>query len=177
MILAVDVCYESTVASAAGIQFSLWSSRTPVGVHHIRVQHVSEYVPGEFYRRELPCILALIDEHSLTPRTIIIDGYVYLDGISMPGLGKYLYDALEGEVNIVGVAKSAFSGIDGRYELLRGDSTRPLYVTTAGMPLNRAKECIMVMHGKHRIPTLLKQADQEAKLYSVVQDTATCGEK
>ena len=177
MILAVDVCYENALASVAGIAFSRWPSCNPIGIYHTSVRPVSEYVRGEFYKRELPCILALIDEHSLTPRAIIIDGYVYLDGISMPGLGKYLYDALEGEVNIVGVAKSAFSGIDGRYELLRGDSTWPLYVTTAGMPLNRAKECIMVMHGKHRIPTLLKQADQEAKLYSVVQDTTTCGEK
>jgi hypothetical protein len=31
---------------------------------------------------------------------------VYLDGFSEAGLGKYLYDALKGEVSVVGMAKS-----------------------------------------------------------------------
>jgi hypothetical protein len=32
------------------------------------------------------------------------------------------------------------------------------------------------MHGKYRIPTLLKIADQEARTYTILQGNATCGE-
>ena len=163
MILAVDAYYHKTNASVAGIAFESWSACNPISVHVSRVERVSAYVSGEFYQRELPCILALLNEHELSPGTIIIDGYVYLDGSSTPGLGKHLYDALKGHVTVVGVAKQAFADLGSQYAIVRGNSTRPLYVTAEGMVLERAKACIMAMHGKHRIPTLLKRADQESR--------------
>jgi deoxyribonuclease V len=138
-----------------------------MGIYHTRVHPVSEYIPGEFYKRELPCILSLIRDHGLSPQTIIIDGYVYLDGRSTPGLGKHLYDALNEETRIVGVAKNAFFGIDAFCMLFRGGSAKPLFVTAQGMDLQHAKNCILAMHGKNRIPTLLKRADQEARQFSV----------
>jgi deoxyribonuclease V len=91
---------------------------------------------------------------------VIIDGYVYLDGHSRPGLGKYLHDALCGKVKIIGVAKNPFKGITGEYELYRGLSTKPLHITCAGMTLAEAKSRIAAMHGSYRIPTLLKTVDQ-----------------
>jgi deoxyribonuclease V len=163
MILAVDAYYSKNSARVAGIGFERWSSQNPRHIYYSRVQGVDDYRPGEFYKRELPCILALIDEHGLTPGTIVIDGYVYLDGLSKPGLGKYLFDALNGEITIVGVAKNPFPGISRHCEILRGGSTRPLLVTAVGMELSRAKACVLKMHGKDRIPTLLKKADQESR--------------
>lgn len=160
MLLAVDVHYRTDRAIAAGILFDSWSSSHPVRIFRSEVKKVREYVPGEFYKRELPCILTLIREHALSPGTIIIDGYVYLDGVSTPGLGKHLYDTLNGAARVVGVAKNSLPGIGRDHEILRGSSSRPLYVTAAGMPLARAKERILSMHGSHRIPTLLKIVDQ-----------------
>ena len=77
-----------------------------------------------------------------------------------PGLGKFLYDALGGEVIVIGVAKTAFRGIPPLYQLFRGGSKRPLYVTAAGVHLDLAKDFIRSMHGEHRLPTMLKRVDR-----------------
>lgn len=166
MMLAVDVHYQANCAQVAGVVFERWSSSRPQAVYFSAVKGAQAYVPGQFYKRELPAILTLINDNDLSPGTIIIDGYVYLDGVSQPGLGKHLYDALNGRARIVGVAKNALSGIGGHHEILRGSSSRPLYVTAAGMPLARARQCILRMHGRHRMPTLLKTADRECRRHS-----------
>ena len=163
MIIAVDACYQEKRACVAGVLFDDWRSSTPVKVYHSQVARVGPYVPGQFYKRELPGIISLMDEHRLSPSTIVIDGYVYLDGASTPGLGKHLFDDLGGRISVVGVAKNALAGISRRYAIFRGASLRPLYVTAAGMDPGRAQRCIISMHGNHRIPTLLKQADQACR--------------
>jgi deoxyribonuclease V len=160
LILAVDVYYENSGAVVAGIGFADWTDTAPAASYVSAIDQAGRYIPGQFYKRELPCILELLKEHKLSPTHIIIDGYVYLDGYSRPGLGKHLYDALSGKVKIVGVAKNPFRGITGEYELYRGLSTKPLYITCAGMTLSEAKSRIAAMHGQHRIPTLLKTVDQ-----------------
>jgi deoxyribonuclease V len=91
---------------------------------------------------------------------MIIDGYVFLDGQSTAGLGKYLYDSLGGKVPIIGVAKKAFNNISADYALLRGKSQKPLYITAVDIPIAEAKAKIASMQGVHRIPTLLRQVDQ-----------------
>ena len=163
MILAVDACYQENQARVAGVLFADWRSSAPLNVCHSRVDGVGGYVPGEFYKRELPGIISLMGEHRLSPSTIVIDGYVYLDGVSKPGLGKHLFDELNGRVSVVGVAKNALAGISRRYAIFRGGSLRPLYVTAEGVALEQAKACITGMHGNHRIPTLLKQVDQACR--------------
>jgi len=163
MMLAVDAHYQAARAQVAGVAFERWSSAIPQAVYLSRVTGAHTYVPGQFYRRELPGILTLLQEHALSPGTIVIDGYVYLDGLSTPGLGKHLFDALHGRTRIIGVAKSPLSGIDSCHALLRGGSRRPLYVTAAGLALAQAKACIAAMHGGHRMPTLLKMADQDSR--------------
>lgn len=77
-----------------------------------------------------------------------------------PGLGARLWDALGGRVPVIGVAKSRYQGTRVETELLRGASRRPLFITVLGVPLDEAKMLIGRMNGKHRIPTLLKRADQ-----------------
>ena len=65
---------------------------------------------GEFYRRELPCLLAVL-QNIPKPDVIVIDGYVWL-GSGHSGLGAHLYDALNQTGAVVGVAKSRFHSAD-----------------------------------------------------------------
>ena len=111
----------------------------------------------------LPLILHLLEEHQLRPTIIVIDGYVYLDGEAQEGLGKKLFDALEGRVVVVGVAKNRYKNLAGSYEICRGASKRPLFVTVEGMSLVEAKEAILSMHGESRMPSLLKYVDGLAR--------------
>lgn len=163
MIVAVDVHYTEPGAIAAGVYFEDWADACPAHSAISRFDAVEPYEPGAFYRRELPCILGLLHAHALRPDIVIVDGHVFLDGNGRPGLGKHLFDALEGRVPVIGVAKTAFVGIGDDHALLRGDSARPLYVSAAGMPLHLAKSHIETMHGAHRLPTLLKAADRACR--------------
>lgn len=45
----------------------------------------AEYLPGEFYRRELPPLLAVIPRSSALA-LIVVDGYVDLDAAGRPAL-------------------------------------------------------------------------------------------
>ena len=117
----------------------------------------AEYAPGQFYLRELPCLLAVIDRLDALPRTIVVDGYVFL-GPERPGLGAHLYDALAGNVPVVGVAKRPFRDAFA-VPVRRGESARPLYVTAIGLAVGEAAAHVRAMHGEHRIPTLLRRVD------------------
>jgi deoxyribonuclease V len=160
MILAVDVQYSENNAVAAGVLFESWQDEKAQKESVSLIEGVAGYEPRNFFKRELPCILKLIVEHHLKPEIIIVDGYVFLDGFSKAGLGKHLYDALNGEVSVVGIAKKRFKDIDSRLEVYRGSSRKPLYVTAVGIDLERAKRNVCTMHGKNRLPTLIKRADQ-----------------
>ncbi|SFI44077.1 endonuclease V [Nitrosomonas sp. Nm34] len=164
MILAVDVHYDNHNGLVAGVAFKWWTDAEPDERYITRVEQVSDYVPGQFYQRELPGILKLLSEHGLQPEYIVIDSYVYLDGNAKPGLSKHLYDALQGKVKVIGVAKKRFAGISETYALYRGKSKQPLYITSAGEALSAAKWYILSMCGIYRIPTILKKADQLSRL-------------
>lgn len=160
MILATDVHYGPNGATAAGVSFSSWEAERPERLYVSRINEVKAYRPGHFYERELPCLLRLLEESGADPAIVLVDGYVYLDGHSLPGLGKRLFDALEGRVKVVGVAKSAYRGIGEELALLRGASRRPLYVTCVGEDLAAAKAGVLAMSGSDRIPLMLRLADQ-----------------
>jgi deoxyribonuclease V len=160
MILAVDVHYSENHATVAGVVFEAWTDETPEMELVSIVEGIADYQPGQFYKRELPCILKLIEENVLQLECIVVDGLVYLDGSCKAGLGKHLFDALGGKVPVVGVAKKLYKGISPHYEIYRGTSNKPLYVTAVGIDLNQAKEYIRNMHGKYRQPTLLKRVDR-----------------
>lgn len=163
MILAVDVDYRDAVASISGIYFSSWKDPRATEVFHSTSEVSEDYRPGQFYKRELPCIMRLLNEHALTPEVIVIDGYVYLGDESNPGLGMYLYNELEGRIPIIGVAKKRFKNTSAESEIYRGDSEHPLYVTSVGLDLETAKKNVHAMHGKNRVPTLLKYVDHECR--------------
>ncbi|WP_239352002.1 hypothetical protein [Snodgrassella communis] len=72
--------------------------------------NIAPYQSGQFYRRELPYIMALLDKIDLsTTSTIVIDEYVHLADSEID-LGGYLYHALDKTIPIIGVAKKEFSG-------------------------------------------------------------------
>jgi deoxyribonuclease V len=129
-------------ASAASVLFSDYSDAEPAAVHVQILSGAADYLPGEFYRRELPGILALLKKFDRIPDELIVDGYVMLG--ERPGLGYHLFSALGGHLPVIGVAKSKFKGASG-IEVFRGWSIRPLYVTTAGMDPATAAERIQRM--------------------------------
>lgn len=56
MILAIDVHYRDTFAKAVGVLFN-WDDEHPQKIITTIVDNVDEYIPGEFYKRELPSVL------------------------------------------------------------------------------------------------------------------------
>ena len=124
------------------------------------VSGVDPYRPGEFYRRELPPLRAVIppaDELAL----IVVDGYVDLDPDGRPGLGAHVQ--AEFGVPVIGAAKTAFGTATHAARVLRGLSSRPLYVTAAGMTITDAAILVTEMAGRFRLPDALKRVDQLAR--------------
>jgi deoxyribonuclease V len=158
-ILAVDVSYHNEQAVAAGMLFSDWRACESTDKIVAYISNIQAYVPGQFFRRELPCILALLDQLHALPDYIVIDGYVYLGKEQKPGLGKYLFDALDNRSIVIGVAKKRFKDTPVDVEIYRGQSKRPLYVTSVGIEHSLARQYILEMCGENRIPVLLKSVD------------------
>lgn len=157
MIAAIDVHYrEDGPATAVAVVFGDFSDYEVYQTYTCHIRRTESYVPGQFYRRELPCILSVLEMIKEDIDSIIIDGYVDLG--EKPGLGRHLWETLDCRKNIIGVAKKYFSGSDA-LKVFRGNSIRPLYITSAGIVPSEAANLIEKMHGKNRIPTLLKLAD------------------
>ena len=159
MILAVDVDYrKNNHAVIAGIVFKNWQDEEATKIIVTNLDNIEDYISGQFYKRELPCILKLLNEIQYTLKCIVIDGYVFLDE-NKKGLGAYLYEALDKKIPVIGVAKTAFKNISSDTYLYRGESKKPLYITAAGIELEEAKKSIKKMYGKYRFPKLLKEVD------------------
>ena len=116
-------------------------------------------------KRELPVIISLLSSITISiVDTIVVDGYVNLGNKSLKGLGAYLYDYLNKKLPIVGVAKTKFGPSNNiTREILRGNSKKPLYITSAGIELSKASSCILKMHGDYRIPYIPKLVDLKTR--------------
>ncbi|MDR3633483.1 MAG: endonuclease V [Isosphaeraceae bacterium] len=121
---------------------------------------VEPYEPSQFFRRELPSLLAVLCRVATPLETVVIDGYVWLHDEDKPGLGAHLYEALGKRTPIIGVAKTPFAGARQAGAVVRGTSQRPLFMTAANLELGTACRSIQRMHGAFRLPTLLKRLDQ-----------------
>jgi len=159
MMACTDVYYRSGDAIAACVIFRGWSDWKAEEEIVERVTQVEPYEPGRFYKRELPCLLKVLEKTNHPLDLIIVDGYVHLDDSGTPGLGAFLHMALNGTIPVMGVAKSKFNERAPSTAVFRGLSRRPLYVSVTGMDLSEAAEKIENMHGPFRIPTLLKRVD------------------
>ena len=166
MILAFDTYYYAdNTALTICIAFQNWNDAMPGATYNEQITGIAGYEPGEFYKRELPCILSLwetIPHEDI--EAIIVDGFVYLDDDLKYGLGGHLYEALGRKIPVIGVAKTNFATIiNQKASLVRGDSKKPLYITAVGINLSDAVAKIDTMHGAFRIPTLLKMLDRLTK--------------
>lgn len=163
MILAVDVHYldDEDTARAGGVVLVRWDDADAADRLTHMHRGVADYVPGQFYRRELPCLLPLVrrarEAHAIG--TIVVDGYVDLG--DRPGMGRHLHDALDGACAVVGVAKTQFAGARA-VAITRGTSSRPLWVTATGDAEEAARR-VQAMAGRGRIPKLLREADRLAR--------------
>ena len=158
---AVDVCYlasneaRAAVVVAADPRLSsiVWSRTAITSV-------TAPYQPGEFWRRELPPLRAVLDG-VVAPALIVIDGYVDLDPDGRPGLGARIHAELG--VPVIGVAKTFFRGAVHAAPVCRGRSARPLFVTAAGISVTDAAGMVAQMAGPYRIPDALRLADRLAR--------------
>jgi deoxyribonuclease V len=160
MLVSVDVDYRPDATVAACVLFRDWEDAAEAGHFVDRGPPAEAYVPGEFYRRELPSLLRVLAQVSEPLVAVLIDGYVWLGGEERPGLGAHLYEALGRRVPVIGVAKTAFHSSHAAVPVLRGASQRPLLVTAVGVDVQAAAACVQRMHGPSRLPTLLKRVDR-----------------
>lgn len=165
MILAFDTYYFENKAKTVCLLFESWTDDRPLNIFTEIVEDVEEYIPGEFYKRELPCILSLLQRIDMVlVEYIVIDGFVILDDKMKLGLGGYLYESLHSKIPVIGVAKTNFATIQKlKKEIIRGESIKPLYITSMGIDLELAASFILQMHGIYRFPSLLKQLDNLTK--------------
>ena len=152
---AVDVDYREGYAVAACVTFAEWGAAAAAAERTVRVERVEPYEPGAFYKRELPCLLAVLE--GVDAGVVVVDGYVWLDA-GKRGLGAHLHEARASRGAVIGVAKSAYAGAPG-VPVSRGSSAQPLWVTAAGIDVDEAARAVKAMHGEHRMPTLLRHVD------------------
>jgi deoxyribonuclease V len=100
----------------------------------VRLADVERYRPGEFYCCELPALRAVLADAGPLD-LLIVDGHVDLDPDGRTGLGAHAH--AEFDVPVIGVAKTAFTTATHAIPVHRGQATRALYVTAAGIPCPR----------------------------------------
>lgn len=165
MFLAIDVHYRNEMARVVSLEFEHWRSTEPLTFHELEMDVAAEYQPGEFYKRELPCILEILKYSDLEKvEAIIIDGYVVLDDKGKAGLGAILYNKINKKVPIIGIAKRPFHQNRKNVALVfRGKSKNPLYITSIPFNPENYADKVKNMAGLYRIPDLIKLLDQKTK--------------
>ena len=163
-IACLDVQYFDTYASVAAVTCLGWDAAKPQLSVSTRVPLAGDYQAGEFYKRELAPLLTII---KLIPQPVdvyVIDAYCQLDAEGSPGLGADFYEAIDRSAPVIGVAKNRFRHSEHAAEVLRGNSSKPLFVTSVGLPHTEAAACIAAMAGDHRMPVMLKAVDGFARI-------------
>ena len=175
MIVAFDTYYYNGFSYTVGGVFKSWGDKeVSYYVTSKRTCIDSEYISGELYKRELPCILQCLKMMNIDEiETIIVDGFVWLseDGKTLTkGLGAILQDAifkLYGmKKTIVGVAKNRYHvDIPECVVLERGlESKKPLFITCSETCFTEFYASqIKVMSGEYRMPNILKSVDAKTR--------------
>ena len=159
MLACFDTHYLPDRTRTACVLFDKWTDASAQQEHVQELPWMAiDYIPGEFYRRELPSILTLLAHLDIPINGILIDGYVWLDNQQRKGLGAHVFHAQDGRCPVIGIAKNRFWGSHA-IEIKRGQSKKPIFITATGIASADAAHHIQHMAGEYRIPTLLKQAD------------------
>lgn len=163
MILAFDTFYFDNKAKTVCLKFDF--TENDLTTYFEIIENIAEYIPGEFYKRELPCIISLLKKvDAADVDLIIVDGFVYLDDDFKMGLGAHLFKSLQCKFPIIGVAKTNFATIEKlKKSVFRGQSKKPLFISSIGIELEEAAKLIENMHGEYRIPDILKLLDNYTK--------------
>ncbi|WP_298515826.1 endonuclease V [uncultured Kordia sp.] len=160
MIAAIDIHYKETYAKAVCVVFN-WEDETPQQIYTDIITEVEPYIPGEFYKRELPCIVKVLQQVPLdTLEAIIVDGHVFVHNDKKYGLGGYVWEAFDKKIPIIGIAKKSFIHTEKvATPIKRGSSESPLFVSCIGIDKETVLDNIKLLHGSHRMPTILKLVD------------------
>lgn len=177
MILALDSYYKDDICNTSLVVFESINDDVPCYSDTIYTTITSEYIPGQLYKRELPGIIKILEKlqkdrpnlwKSIT--IIITDSFITLKtgDKEWGGLGYHLKEYLDSigcnDKVIYGVAKSNFGDCDQISKLVyRGKSKTPLYVQST-YNNNKAANVIKNLHGKYRIPTMLKMVDSISRI-------------
>jgi deoxyribonuclease V len=159
---AVDVHYSDAGGGTAALVVCGELALAIVLDEHVAsIPRVAPYEPGALFKRELPCIRAVLALNGSLD-LLVVDGYATLDPGGRPGLGAYAADAFN--LPVIGVAKTPFRAATHAIEVIRGTATRPLYVTAAGgIGIDEAARIVAGMAGPHRVPSALARADRLAR--------------
>lgn len=179
-VLAIDAYYYGkNDCYTVGIIFNDFKSSEAEKEFSTHIRKFAKYIPGSFWKRELPGILSIIRKVNMDEiGTILIDGYCWLNDNNSQtprkGIGEVLYETIRTrfpDIHVIGIAKSLFGvySSDIYTRVMRGKSIRPLYVTIAGNNnvAERKKTASKLIHmkGRCRIPDLLGFLDKETKKY------------
>lgn len=160
MIGIFDVAYHGDVAVVGCVTLVTFADSTPTKEWAVEAGPVGPYVPGQFWLRELaPLRLGISSAGALS--VCVIDAYVDLGQHRTPGLGRIVH--VETGIPVIGVAKTRYAGTPKEYEVLRGSSNRPLYVSSAGIDPEEAKRSVQQMAGGGRVPTMIRRADLRSR--------------
>lgn len=101
---ATDVYYPADGGAIAAVVVSSDARfAAVVDQRTVRLADVEPYRPGEFYRRGLPALHAVLTDAGPLD-LLIVDGYVDLDPDGRPGLGAHAHTKFA--VPVIGVAKT-----------------------------------------------------------------------
>lgn len=171
MIVVIDADYneDTKKGHVAGILAKTPLDAKESGIVTGIVEHVEEYQPGQFYKRELRCVEEVLRQVKAKRlgkvEMILVDGYADF-GTEQASLGTHVY--AEYRIPVIGIAKNPFhSCVVSNTEVYRGSSEKPLFVTCKGIQHERAKDIVRKMAGEYRIPALVKLADKIARDWSV----------
>ena len=163
MKLAVGVHDLAGVAGVAAVAFDEWDAAEASRTFTSRVVPLDPPVRSPRGAAELAGVLQLLREHALEPELIVIDGPVHLDAAETPAWGRQLFDALGGRSAVIGISTRTMPGLPAQFEVWRDEEARPLIVTCVGIDLGAAKVRVRTMHGRRRVPTLMKLAARLAR--------------
>jgi exodeoxyribonuclease-5/deoxyribonuclease V len=164
MIVIIDADYNEEIGKAhiAGIVAeTIFDEKEKMVVTAIS-DEIGEYIPGQFYKRELKSVELIIAQLEVSQiKLIVVDGYADF-GTDKLALGAYVFEKYN--IPVIGIGKNKFEGCKvPETEVYRGDSKKPLYVTCKGISLAEAKEMVEKMAGEYRLPYLVKYADSKAR--------------
>ena len=160
-----DVKYYDNFAIIGYVVFENHKSKEPYIADHVKHENIEPYVSGQFYKRELPCLLTAIEQIKVDISLIYVDANVFL-GNDKKGLGWHLHNALEGKIPVIGISKSLFKESEKVViSVKRESSIKPLFVSSIGIENKKAAKMVEEMHGEFRLPDMIKLADKMSRNY------------